>query len=67
MCQPYYFFFFFVGPKSKVLKNELSKIQEMSTVSFFADYENSRGNYIKDIDGNTYLDCFMQIASIPLG
>jgi len=55
------------GPKTKVLKNELSKLQEMSTVSFFADYENSRGNFIKDIDGNTYLDCFMQIASIPLG
>merc|ERR1712212_1410235 len=55
------------GAKSTRLKNELSKIQEMSTVTFFADYANSLGNYIKDVDGNTYLDCFMQIASIPLG
>jgi len=55
------------GEKSKALKNELCKIQEMSTVTFFADYDKSKGNYISDVDGNTYLDCFMQIASIPLG
>ena len=42
-------------------------MQEMSTVAFFADYEKSHGNYICDVDGNTLLDCFMQIASIPLG
>ena len=42
-------------------------MQEMSTVSFFADYDKSYGNYLSDVDGNTFLDCFMQIASIPLG
>jgi len=42
-------------------------MQEMATVSFFADYDRSHGNYISDVDGNTYLDAFMQIASIPLG
>lgn len=36
-------------------------------MSFFADYDKSEGNYIVDVDGNKYLDCFMQIASIPLG
>lgn len=55
------------GPKSKALKAELMQHQEMSSVSFFADYEASKGNYIMDVDGNTFLDCFMQIASIPLG
>ena len=33
----------------------------MSSVSFFADYDQSHGNYITDVDGNTYLDCFMQV------
>merc|ERR1712002_196748 len=55
------------GPRSLALKKELNTMQEMSSVSFFADYERSHGNYISDVDGNTYLDCFMQIASIPLG
>jgi len=55
------------GPRSVALKDELVKFQEMSTVSFFVDYDNSKGNYLTDVDGNTYLDCFMQIASIPLG
>merc|ERR1711936_238408 len=55
------------GPRSLALKKELNSMQEMSTVSFFADYDKSYGNYISDVDGNTFLDCFMQIASIPLG
>ena len=55
------------GPRSLALKTELNSMQEMSTVSFFADYDKSYGNYLSDVDGNTFLDCFMQIASIPLG
>jgi len=55
------------GPRSQQLKKELNKFQEMSSVTFFADYDKSFGNYISDVDGNTFLDCFMQIASIPLG
>ena len=57
----------FSGPKSLALKDELVKYQEMSSVSFFADYDKSKGNFLVDVDGNTFLDCFMQIASIPLG
>merc|ERR1711970_13694 len=55
------------GPKSVALKKELNSMQEMSSVTFFADYQKSYGNYLCDVDGNTFLDCFMQIASIPLG
>jgi len=49
------------------LKSELLEVQEMSSITLFADYDQSHGNYLSDVDGNTFLDCFMQIASIPLG
>nr|ACO11399.1 4-aminobutyrate aminotransferase, mitochondrial precursor [Caligus rogercresseyi] len=55
------------GPKSTKLRNELLECQQVSTVSFVSDVQKSLGNYIVDVDSNTYLDCFMQIASLPLG
>ena len=42
-------------------------MQQMESVTLFADFEQSKGNFLVDVDGNTYLDAFMQIASIPLG
>ena len=39
----------------------------MPTTSLFVDYEKSLGNYLVDVDGNRFLDLFMQIASIPIG
>jgi len=38
-----------------------------STINLICDMKNSRGNYLSDVDGNVFLDCFMQIASMPLG
>lgn len=55
------------GPKSKELLAELSNIQSMKSIAFFADYEKSIGNYIVDADGNTMLDVFTNISSIPIG
>jgi len=55
------------GPKSKRLHEELSKIQSMDSVHFFADYKKSIGNYIADADGNMMLDVFTQISSVPIG
>ena len=42
-------------------------IQQKSMVFFFADYENSFGNYIVDADRNVLLDVFQQFGSLPLG
>ena len=39
----------------------------MPSVAFFADYDKSLGNYIVDADGNTMLDTFTSISSIPIG
>jgi len=55
------------GPKSKKLHEDLSKIQSMDSVHFFADYNKSIGNYIVDADGNMMLDVFTQISSVPIG
>jgi len=55
------------GPKSLAMFEQLTAIQECSSVHFFVDYHNSIGNYIVDADGNRLLDCFSQIASLPLG
>ncbi|KAL9956103.1 hypothetical protein ACROYT_G037530 [Oculina patagonica] len=55
------------GPRSKELLNELSQMQLTKGMSYFADFEKSRGNFIVDADGNVLLDVFQQIASMPLG
>jgi len=55
------------GPTSDKLKGDLNKIQAMDSVSFFVDYDKSYGNYVVDADGNTMLDVFTSISSIPIG
>ena len=39
----------------------------MESIEFFADYHKSLGNYIVDADGNTLLDVFTNVSSIPIG
>ncbi|KAI9323293.1 4-aminobutyrate aminotransferase [Dichotomocladium elegans] len=46
---------------------QLDKYQDTRSIFFVADFAKSKGNYITDVDGNTLLDVFAQIASIPIG
>jgi 4-aminobutyrate aminotransferase/(S)-3-amino-2-methylpropionate transaminase len=46
---------------------DLSKLQSMLSVQYAVDYNKSLGNYIVDADGNTMLDVFTNISSIPIG
>lgn len=41
--------------------------QNAEAVHFFCNYEESRGNYLVDADGNRMLDLYCQISSIPIG
>ena len=55
------------GPKSKKILAKLDKLQSMKSIQYPVDYEKSIGNYIVDADGNTMLDVFTSISSVPLG
>lgn len=55
------------GPKGKEAIKELSNTFDSRPAYFVADYDKSLGNYIADVDGNTFLDLYAQIASIALG
>ncbi|KAI1247627.1 hypothetical protein MGN70_011517 [Eutypa lata] len=55
------------GPKSQEKITKLTKVFDTRSINMLADYTKSFGNYIVDPDGNTLLDVYAQIASIPLG
>ncbi|KAF5682190.1 4-aminobutyrate aminotransferase [Fusarium circinatum] len=55
------------GPKGVALQKELDAHLDTRTVNIMCDYEKSQGNYLVDVDGNTFLDAYSQIASIPVG
>lgn len=55
------------GPKGQKALKELSNTFDSRPAYFVADYDKSLGNYITDVDGNTFLDLYAQIASIALG
>lgn len=55
------------GPKSKKAIAELDRVFDARASHMMVDYHKSYGNYIVDVDGNTLLDLYAQIASIPVG
>lgn len=55
------------GPRSLEFQKQLDGYQNTDAIHFFVDFDKSRGNYVVDVDGNTMLDMFTQIASLPLG
>ncbi|XP_056144398.1 4-aminobutyrate aminotransferase, mitochondrial [Lampris incognitus] len=55
------------GPRSQELTKQLGDIQNVAAINFFCNYEESRGNYLVDVDGNRMLDVYTQISSIPIG
>lgn len=55
------------GPQSKKAIEELDKVFDTRSINMMANYQNSFGNYIADLDGNVLLDVYAQIASIPVG
>lgn len=57
----------FPGPKTKAAIEELDAVFDTRATNTLADYTQSKGNYLVDPDGNTLLDVYAQIASIPVG
>lgn len=55
------------GPESKKAIAELDQVFDIRSLNMIANYRNSYGNYIADLDGNVLLDVYAQIASIPVG
>eukprot|EP00052_Salpingoeca_macrocollata_P007089 m.57661 g.57661 ORF g.57661 m.57661 type:complete len:565 (+) comp15827_c0_seq1:610-2304(+) len=55
------------GPASKDIVRQMNEISNIQSYTFAVDYEKSFGNYLVDADGNTLLDCFGNIGSLPIG
>jgi 4-aminobutyrate aminotransferase / (S)-3-amino-2-methylpropionate transaminase len=55
------------GPKSVDYLSRLGKYQDVRTAQVVMNVRESAGNYLTDIDGNTFLDFHSQIASIAIG
>jgi 4-aminobutyrate aminotransferase / (S)-3-amino-2-methylpropionate transaminase len=55
------------GPRTEELRARHGRYQDARTVHVYQDAKKSRGNYLVDVDGNTMLDVYGQIAALPVG
>ncbi|WWC65717.1 4-aminobutyrate aminotransferase [Kwoniella dejecticola CBS 10117] len=55
------------GPKGLAASADVGIFQDPRTHVVIPNYEESKGNYLVDADGNVLLDVFAQISSIGLG
>ena len=58
----------FPGPQMKALLNDVETVSQDNMNHYvFVNFDKSYGNYLVDSDGNTLLDLFGSISSMPLG
>ncbi|CAO1622156.1 unnamed protein product [Parajaminaea phylloscopi] len=55
------------GPKSQAVIKDLNSFGDFRTSTVALQYDQCKGNYVVDADGNTLLDMFGQISSISVG
>jgi 4-aminobutyrate aminotransferase/(S)-3-amino-2-methylpropionate transaminase len=55
------------GPKAKAGLQSLDTIWDAKAANLLCDYAGSTGNFLRDVDGNVFLDVYSQIASIAIG
>jgi len=55
------------GPNVQRILHDIEPMQDTRTIVSPLDFHASKGNYAVDPDGNIFLDCYCQIASLPLG
>jgi 4-aminobutyrate aminotransferase/(S)-3-amino-2-methylpropionate transaminase len=55
------------GPATEALRARHSRFQDALSIHMYQDAAKSLGNYLVDVDGNTLLDLYGHIASVPIG
>ena len=55
------------GPATEALRVRHARHQDARTVFVYQDPVRSTGNYLVDVDGNTFLDIYTHIACVPIG
>lgn len=55
------------GPRSEALRARHARFADARPIHVYQDAGASRGNYLVDVDGNTFLDIYGHIATVPVG